>query len=90
MFSSFLTLPPSIFFTGLKDVNYRVVVGCRDGNVYQVKNGQILGRKLELESGPVALIALSNSVVVGCMDRTVHSFTFKGRKNFSIHMVRSS
>ena len=46
----------------------------------------MLGRKLELESGPVAMIALSNSVVVGCMDCMLHSFTFKGRKNFSIAM----
>ena len=32
------------------------------------------------------LSALSNSIVVGCMDRTIHSFTFKGRKNYSLHM----
>jgi Bardet-Biedl syndrome 1 protein len=50
------SVPQMLAIVGLKDVNYRVVVGCRDGNVYQVKNGQILGRKLELESGPVALI----------------------------------
>jgi len=79
-------VPQMIAVVGLKDVNYRIIVGCRDGNIYQVKNGQILGRKLELESGPVSLIALSNSIVVGCMDRTIHSFTFKGRKNFSLHM----
>ena len=80
------SVPQMIAVVGLKDVNYRVIVGCRDGNIYQVKNGQILGRKLELESGPVCLEALSNSIVVACMDRTVHSYTFKGRKNFSIHM----
>ena len=80
------SVPQMLAVVGLKDVNYRVVVGCRDGNIYQVKNGQILGRKLELESGPVALIALSNSIVVACMDRTIHSYTFKGRKNYSIHL----
>ena len=80
------SVPQMLAVVGLKDVNYRVVVGCRDGNIYQVKNGQILGRKLELESGPVDLLALSNSIIVGCMDRTVHSYTFKGRKNFSIHL----
>ncbi len=79
-------VPQMLAVVGLKLVAYRVVVGCRDGNIYQIKNGQILGRKMELESGPVALVALSSSVVVACMDQTVHSFTFKGRKNFSLHL----
>ena len=80
------SVPQLLAINGLKDVAYRVVAGCRDGNIYQIKNGKILGRKLELESGPVALISLSSCMIVGCMDHKLHSYTYKGRKNFSVAM----
>ena len=39
--------------TGKYDVDYRIVIACRDGRVYTIKNGEVTGTVIELESAPV-------------------------------------
>merc|ERR1719478_1736271 len=78
-------VPSFISVLGLYDVEYRITVACRDGNIYTIKNGQVLSTVIELETQPVGLVRYDKNIYVGCMDNVVHSFHFKGKKNHSIY-----
>ena len=41
---------------GLYSVDYRIVCACRNGNVYSIKNGELSGSVIELESMPCGLV----------------------------------
>ncbi|CAL1173642.1 unnamed protein product [Cladocopium goreaui] len=66
-------VPTFISVLGLFDVEYRITVACRDGNIYTVKNGQVLSNVIELETQPVGLVRFDKNVYVGCMDNAFFS-----------------
>ena len=70
----------------MSDVEYRIVCACRNGNVYTIKNHKLLGGPIELESAACALCIVDKSIVVACMDNSVHAFSVKGKKSFSLYM----
>ena len=76
--------------TGLYKVDYRIVVACRDGNIYTIKGGAkpatVLGTVIELESQPCAVVRVEKSIIVACMDKVVHSFHIKGKKQYSTYL----
>jgi len=79
-------VPSFISVLGLYDVEYRITVACRDGNIYTIKNGQVLSNVIELETQPVGLVRFDKNIYVGCMDNVIHCFHFKGKKNHSIYL----
>eukprot|EP00403_Amphidinium_massartii_P031176 CAMPEP_0178386438 /NCGR_PEP_ID=MMETSP0689_2-20121128/8560_1 /TAXON_ID=160604 /ORGANISM="Amphidinium massartii, Strain CS-259" /LENGTH=599 /DNA_ID=CAMNT_0020006775 /DNA_START=42 /DNA_END=1838 /DNA_ORIENTATION=- len=79
-------VPSFISVLGLYDVEYRITVACRDGNIYTIKNGQVLSTVIELETQPVGLVRFDKNIYVGCMDNVIHCFHFKGKKNHSIYL----
>ena len=80
------SVPVFMAVSGTFDVEYRIVVSCRNGNIYQIKKGKVLGTVIELETQPCGLVLLDKSLLVGCMDGIIHSFHFKGKKNYSIYL----
>lgn len=80
-------VPSFISVLGLYDVEYRITVACRDGNIYTIKNGQVLSTVIELETQPVGLVRYDKNIYVGCMDNVIHCFHFKGKKNHSIYLT---
>jgi Bardet-Biedl syndrome 1 protein len=48
--------PVFVASTGLLDVDYRIVVACRNGHIYTVKNNEVSGLVIELESQPCGLV----------------------------------
>lgn len=79
-------VPSFISVLGLYDVEYRITVACRNGNIYTIKNGQVLSTVIELETQPVGLVRFDKNIYVGCMDHVIHCFHFKGKKNHSIYL----
>mmetsp|Transcript_17466 Transcript_17466/g.38031 ORF Transcript_17466/g.38031 Transcript_17466/m.38031 type:complete len:600 (-) Transcript_17466:231-2030(-) len=79
-------VPVFIAVTGLLDVDYRIVVAARDGNLYTMKNGELTGMAIELESQPCGLVRTNKNIIVGCMNNTIHSFHVKGKKTYSIYL----
>ena len=53
--------------TGVKDIEYRIVCACRDGNVHTIKESGPSGVVIELESMPCGLVRLDKYILVGCM-----------------------
>ena len=50
--------------TGLLDVDYRIVVACRNGHIHTIKNGELSGLVIELESQPCGLVRTAKNIVV--------------------------
>lgn len=85
-----LSSPPVfVASTGLLDVDYRIVAACRDGHIYTVKNNEVSGLVIELESQPCGLVRTAKNILVGCMNNVVHNFHVKGKKNYSLYMPAS-
>jgi Bardet-Biedl syndrome 1 protein len=80
------SVPVFLAVQGTLDVEYRIVIAARNGNIYQIKKGKVLGTVIELETQPCGLVLLEKSLLVGCMDQIIHSFHFKGKKNYSIYL----
>eukprot|EP00756_Hemistasia_phaeocysticola_P002698 Hpha_TRINITY_DN11831_c1_g1::TRINITY_DN11831_c1_g1_i1::g.2138::m.2138/K16746/BBS1; Bardet-Biedl syndrome 1 protein len=77
--------PVFICSSGLYDVDYRLVVACRNGAIYTIKNGELLGSVIELESQPCGMVRVDKSIVVGTMSNVMHSHHVKGKKQYSIY-----
>ena len=50
------SVPVFVASTGLLDVDYRIVVACRDGRVYTIKNDELSTVVIELETQPCGLV----------------------------------
>ena len=60
-----------ILADGLFEVDHRIFVACRDGRVYQIKQGKVLEHEIAIESKPVGLVKFEKSIIVAGMDKTV-------------------
>ena len=139
--------PVYMAITGSKDIEFRIVCACRDGNIHTIKENGPSGIVIELESMPCGLVRLDKSIVVrarpcqpphacplrpqsswqarargghapmrplprrlaygtiprappphtphtlrttapqvGCMSNTVHAFSLRGKKSYSIYL----
>ena len=78
--------PVYMAVSGVKDVEYRIVCACRDGNVHTIKESGPSGVVIELESMPCGLVRQEKHIIVGCMSNVVHSFSLRGKKAYSIYL----
>lgn len=78
--------PTHMAITGTRDVEFRIVVACRDGSVHTIKENGPSGLVIELESIACGLVRLEKSIIVGCMTNTVHAFSLRGKKMYSIYL----
>jgi Bardet-Biedl syndrome 1 protein len=62
------------------------VCACRDGNVHSIKESGPSGIVIELESMPCGLVRIDKSILVGCMSNAVHSFSLRGKKQYSLYL----
>jgi Bardet-Biedl syndrome 1 protein len=76
-------VPIHLGATGLYDVEFRIVVACRDGCVYLVRRGWTQARTLvQLPAQAVAMVILpeNSSIIVALMNDTLHGYTKKVKK----------
>ncbi|KAF3703989.1 Bardet-Biedl syndrome 1 protein -like protein [Channa argus] len=73
--------PTSMDVTGQFDVEFRITVSCRNGNIYILRRESDKPKYcIELSSHPVGLVRVGKNVVVGCTDESLQGFTQKGKK----------
>eukprot|EP00743_Colponemidia_sp_Colp-15_P001285 GILK01001408.1.p1 GENE.GILK01001408.1~~GILK01001408.1.p1 ORF type:complete len:595 (-),score=104.03 GILK01001408.1:1181-2929(-) len=82
-------VPAFMAVSGLFDIEYRIVVATRDGRLYTIKNGEKLGTVIELETHPCGLVKTEKCIFVATVDNVIHSYHFKGKKNYSIYLPHS-
>ena len=78
--------PVYMTVSGVKDIEYRIVCACRDGNVHSIKESGPSGVVIELESMPCGLVRQDKNIIVGCMSNVVHAFSLRGKKQYSIYL----
>lgn len=73
--------PTMMDVTGQFDVEFRITVACRNGNIYILRRESDKPKYcIELSSHPVGLVRVGKNVVVGCTDESLQGFTQKGKK----------
>lgn len=81
------SVPVFLCVSGLFDVDYRIMIACRDSKVYHLKKGNEPAKlTAELSSPIVGLERVGKHIVVGCMDQTLNCFSMKGRKLWAVHL----
>ncbi|XP_017348265.1 Bardet-Biedl syndrome 1 protein isoform X1 [Ictalurus punctatus] len=81
------SVPTLMDVTGQFDVEFRIIVACRNGNIYILRrDSQKPKYCIELSSHPVGLIRMGKNVVVGCAQETMQSFTQKGKKLWTTYL----
>lgn len=78
------SVPVLFHIEGTFAVEHRIFVACRDGRIYQIKNGSVQEQIISIESKPLGLVRFEKSILVAGMDNTIQSFYLKGKKNFSL------
>ncbi|KAM6898209.1 BBSome complex member BBS1 isoform 1-T2 [Lycodopsis pacificus] len=73
--------PTMMDVTGQFDVEFRITVACRNGNIYILRRDSDKPKySIELSCHPVGLVRVGKNVVVGCTDESLQGFTQKGKK----------
>lgn len=85
------SVPVFLSVTGLFDVEYRIVVACRNGSIYTLKRGVEDATKgcIELSSQIVGMERLNKTIYVATMDQTLRCFTSKGKKMWTVKLPKS-
>ncbi|CAG0880955.1 unnamed protein product [Cyprideis torosa] len=72
-------VPSHLVATGLYDVEYRVLIGCRDGQIFQARRGDLMAKLLvALPSAPIAVHLFPRIFVAPCMDNSVRCYSLQG------------
>ncbi|XP_069501037.1 BBSome complex member BBS1 [Ambystoma mexicanum] len=81
------SVPGFLDVTGQYDVEYRVTIACRNGNIYVMRRDSKRPKySIELNSQPVGLVRVHKNIVVGCSQETLHGYTQKGKKLWTIQL----
>lgn len=89
---SLKSVPVMLNVTGLFDTEWRVVVGCRDGMIYNIKEGDLrgtavlTGNVIETGSQLVAIARQEKLIWVATMDRMVTCYTVRGKKTSALQI----
>ncbi|XP_034535112.1 Bardet-Biedl syndrome 1 protein [Notolabrus celidotus] len=79
--------PTMMDVTGQFDVEFRITVACRDGNIYILRRESERPKYcVELSSHPVGLVRVGKNMVVGCTDESLQGFTQKGKKLWKVDL----
>ncbi|XP_072562418.1 Bardet-Biedl syndrome 1 protein [Paramormyrops kingsleyae] len=81
------SVPTLMDVTGQFDVEFRITVACRNGNIYVLRRDSSRPRYcIELTSHPVGLVRIGKNVVVGTADETLLGYTQKGKKLWTVNL----
>ncbi|KAM3860017.1 BBSome complex member BBS1 [Diretmus argenteus] len=79
--------PTMMDVTGQFDVEFRITVACRNGNIYILRRDSPKPKYcIETSSHPVGLVRMGKNVVVGCAEESLQGFTQKGKKLWKVSL----
>jgi Bardet-Biedl syndrome 1 protein len=71
----------------MMDVDYRILVCSRDGQIFTINNGDVSGKVIELFAPPIGMVAVSSKeIYIGETGRRIHCFSLRGKKSFTLEM----
>ncbi|TGZ69510.1 hypothetical protein CRM22_003712 [Opisthorchis felineus] len=78
-------IPVHLCATGSFDVEYRIVVSCRNATIYQARRTTTtITDGIDVGSQIIGLVRSDKSIVTACMDQTIKGFSLSGRLLWSI------
>ncbi|KAG5453426.1 Bardet-Biedl syndrome 1 protein [Clonorchis sinensis] len=78
-------IPVHLCATGSFDVDYRIVVSCRNATIYQARRTTTtITAGIDVGSQIIGLVRSEKSIVTACMDQTIKAFSLSGRLLWSI------
>ncbi|CAH8293711.1 unnamed protein product, partial [Schistosoma turkestanicum] len=74
------SVPVHLNAIGSYDIDYHILVTCRNGIIYSIKRGEI-NAKVYVDTGSqiIGFVRTDKAVIVACMDQTVKGFSLEGR-----------
>ncbi|KAG5491324.1 hypothetical protein JIQ42_01223 [Leishmania sp. Namibia] len=84
-----VVLPSSPVFlitAGCYNVDYRIIVSCRDGRVYSIKEGHLHSAVIQPDAQPCAIARYDNLIAVATTANTLSYYNLKGKKQQSIFL----
>uniref|UniRef100_A0A2K6RNX3 Bardet-Biedl syndrome 1 n=1 Tax=Rhinopithecus roxellana TaxID=61622 RepID=A0A2K6RNX3_RHIRO len=81
------SVPVFLEVSGQFDVEFRLAAACRNGNIYILRRDSKHPKYcIELSAQPVGLIRVHKVLVVGSTQDSLHGFTHKGKKLWTVQM----
>uniref|UniRef100_A0A8C9B7J4 Bardet-Biedl syndrome 1 n=1 Tax=Prolemur simus TaxID=1328070 RepID=A0A8C9B7J4_PROSS len=81
------SIPVFLEASGQFDVEFRLAAACRNGNIYILRRDSKHPKYcIELSAQPVGLVRVHKVLVVGSTEDSLHGFTHKGKKLWTVHM----
>ncbi|XP_025860135.1 BBSome complex member BBS1 isoform X2 [Vulpes vulpes] len=81
------SVPVFLEVSGQFDVEFRLAAACRNGNIYILRRDSKRPKYcIELSAQPVGLVRVHKVLVVGSNQDTLHGFTHKGKKLWTVQM----
>ncbi|XP_050612598.1 Bardet-Biedl syndrome 1 protein isoform X3 [Macaca thibetana thibetana] len=81
------SVPVFLEVSGQFDVEFRLAAACRNGNIYILRRDSKHPKYcIELNAQPVGLIRVHKVLVVGSTQDSLHGFTHKGKKLWTVQM----
>uniref|UniRef100_A0A452H236 BBSome complex member BBS1 n=1 Tax=Gopherus agassizii TaxID=38772 RepID=A0A452H236_9SAUR len=81
------SVPAFLDVMGQFDVEYRVMVACRDGSIYILRRESKRPKYcIKLSAQPVGLVRVHKNIVAGCSDETLQGYTQKGKKLWTVYL----
>ena len=79
------SVPVFIRATGLYDVDFRLLVACRNGNIFVMKKGQETPKyQITVNSHPVGIERVGKSIYIGTMDNALICYSNKAKQLWDI------
>ncbi|ORX54665.1 hypothetical protein BCR36DRAFT_347569 [Piromyces finnis] len=70
---------------GLYESKYHIIAGCFDGSIYYL-SGNSCYKIVQLEFLPIGIVTFEKSIIIGCMNNTLYSYSITGKKQYSINL----
>ncbi|XP_030074788.1 BBSome complex member BBS1 [Microcaecilia unicolor] len=84
------SVPAFLDVIGQYDVEFRITLACRNGSLYVLRRDSKRPKYcIELSSQPVGLVRVQKNIVVGCSEETLHAYTQKGKKLWTVYLPAS-
>uniref|UniRef100_A0A4X1TPX6 Bardet-Biedl syndrome 1 N-terminal domain-containing protein n=1 Tax=Sus scrofa TaxID=9823 RepID=A0A4X1TPX6_PIG len=81
------SVPVFLEVSGQFDVEFRLAAACRNGNIYMLRRDSKRPKYcIELSAQPVGLVRVHKILVVGSNQDSLHGFTHKGKKLWTVPM----
>lgn len=82
------SVPVFLAAAGLIDVEYRLIICCRDAKIYTAKRSMTNVEKptIELPSQAVGIVRIRKQIIVGCMDGFLRCYNVKGKIQWQMQM----